>query len=98
KFSRDDAGMIVLCGLFVTLLIKFVQLLGPFALVLVDRHSWSRLPAAVRSFSLFGWAFLLYLLVLYTFFIHEQFTTTRYLSLLNMLAVPPVAVLVFQLS
>ena len=98
KFSRDDAGMIVLCGLFVTLLIKFLQLLGPFALILLDRHCWLRLPAVVRAFSLFGWAFLLYLLVLYTFFIHEQFTTTRYLSLLNILAVPAVAVLFSQLS
>lgn len=94
KYSRDEAGQIVFFGLVAALLIKFLQLLGPFSLVLFDRASWTRLGGVVRSFSLFGWAGLLYFLVLLLFFIQQQFVNARYLSFLNLLVVPFVALLV----
>jgi hypothetical protein len=93
KYSRDEAGYIVFFGLVAALLIKFLQLLGPFSVLLLDRCSWSRSIGAVRSFSLFGWAIFLYFLVLLFFFIQQQFVNSRYLSFLNLLAVPPVALL-----
>src|SRR5690606_38166149 len=52
KYSRDDAGLILFFGLLATLVVKFVQLLGPFGLLLLDRASWRSLPGALRSFSL----------------------------------------------
>jgi len=93
KYSRDEAGQIVFFGLLAALLIKFFQLLGPFLLLLFDRSSWARLCAVVRRFPLFGWAALLYFLVLLLFFIQQQFVNARYLSFLNLLAVPIVATL-----
>jgi len=93
KYSRDEAGQVVFFGLVAALLIKFLHLLGPFSLLLLDRCSWNRLFGAVRGFSLFGWALLLYFLVLLFFFIQQQFVNARYLSFLNLLAVPPVALL-----
>lgn len=93
KYSQDDAGLILFFGLLATLVIKFVQLLGPFGLLLLDRASWRELPGALRRFSLTGWAAVLYFLVLLTFFVQEQFINSRYLSFLNLLAVPFMALL-----
>jgi len=93
KYSRDEAGQIVFFGLLAALLIKFVQLLGPFALLLLDRSSWVRVGSLALSFPLFGWAALLYSVVMLLFFIHEQFINSRYLSFLNLLVVPFVALL-----
>jgi len=93
KYSRDEAGQIVFFGLLAAMLIKFLQLLGPFSLLLLDRSSWARLCGVVRSFSLFGWAVLLYFLVLLLFFIQQQFVNSRYLSFLNLLVVPFVSLL-----
>lgn len=93
KYSRDEAGQIVFFGLLAALLIKFFQLLGPFFLVLLDRFSWARLSGVVLRFSLFGWAALLYFFVLLLFFIQQQFVNARYLSFLNLLVVPFVALL-----
>ncbi len=94
KYSRDEAGKIVFFGLLGVLLVQFVKLLGPFAFVLLDRSSWRLLPGVIRSFSLFGWAALLCFLVLLLFFINQQFIISRYLSFLNLLTVPILAVLV----
>jgi hypothetical protein len=88
KYSRDEAGQIVFFGLLAALLIKFFQLLGPFLMLLLDRYSWSRLGAYVRGFAPFAWAMLLYFLILLLFFIQQQFVNSRYLSFLNLLAVP----------
>lgn len=94
KYSRDEAGQIIFFGLLAALLIKFVQLLGPFCVLFLDRSSWARLSEVVRSFSLFGWAALLYFSVLLLFFIQLQFVNSRYLSFLNILTVPIVALLI----
>ncbi len=93
KYSRDEAGQIVFFGLLAALLIKLIQLLGPFTLLLLDRANWRSLAAVVRGFGLFGWAAALYFLVLLVFFIQEQFINSRYMSFLNLLVVPFVAVL-----
>lgn len=98
KYSRDDAGQIVFFGLLAALLIKFVQLLGPFALLLLDRASWRKMASAIRCFGPFGWAMVLYVLVLLVFFIQQQFINSRYVSFLNLLAVPLVAVLLASLA
>src|SRR5690606_17801873 len=98
KYSRDDAGQIVFFGLLAALLIKFVQLLGPFALLLLDRASWREMASAIRCFGPFGWAMVLYVLVLLVFFIQRQFIHSRYVSFLNLLAVPLVAVLLASLA
>lgn len=94
KYSRDEAGQIVFFGMLGVLIVQFVKLLGPFAVVLLERSSWRLLPGVIRSFSLFGWAALLCFLVLLLFFINQQFIISRYLSFLNLLAVPFIAVLV----
>lgn len=94
KYSRDDAGTVVFFGFLAVLLVKFLGLLGPFAVVLFDRSNWVRFCDAFRVFPLFAWGALLYFLILFLFFINEQFINSRYLSFLNLLFVPFMALLV----
>ncbi|MFV3404608.1 ArnT family glycosyltransferase [Pseudomonas sp. NY15463] len=92
KYSRDEAGRIVFFGLLAALLIKFVALTGPFCLPFLQRSSWQALRTYLREFRPFAWAAAVYLLVLMLFFIGQQFMNGRYLSFLNLLAVPLLAV------
>lgn len=94
KYSRDETGQIIFFGMLAALLIKFIQLLGPFCILFLERSSWVRFSEVVRSFPLFGLAALLYFLVLLLFFIHQQFMISRYLSFLNVLTIPFVVLLI----
>lgn len=91
KYSRDESGRIIFFGILATMSITFVQLMGPFAVPFVLRRNWNVLRAYWRDYRPFAWAALLYVLVLVLFFIKEQFMNTRYLSFLNLLFVPVLA-------
>lgn len=91
KYSRDDAGIVIFVGVLGLILLKFAQLLGPFALPFLSRSGRENSLQVVRLFGVLLLAWLLYLLVLLLFFIHEQFINSRYLSFLNLLVVPLVA-------
>ena len=92
KYSRDEAGRIVLFGLLAALIIKFIALSGPFCLPFLQRGTWQALRTYLREFRPFAWAALIYGLVLLLFFIAQQFMNGRYLSFLNLLALPLLAV------
>lgn len=88
KFSADEAGRIIFFGILATMAISVVQITGPFAVPFVLRRNWSVLGTYWRDYRPFAWAAVLYLLVLLLFFIRQQFMNTRYLSLMNLLFVP----------
>ncbi len=88
KYSREEAGYILLFGLLSVIPVKFLKMSGvllvPLACALPGRAAlarWQPLP----------WAFLGYFLVLAAFVTHQFFLVGRYVSLLNLLAVPLVA-------
>lgn len=98
KYSRDEAGRIIFFGMLAALLIKFVSLTGPFSLPFLRRESWQALRTYLRDYQPFVWTALLYLTVLMLFFISMQFMNGRYLSFLNLLAVPLLAVGVWHFA
>lgn len=90
-YSRNDAGQIIFFGILATLFISLIKLMGPFAVPFVLRRNWSVLRAFWSQYRPFAWAALIYIAVLLLFFIKQQFMISRYLSFLNLLLVPVMA-------
>jgi hypothetical protein len=88
KNSATDAPQIVFFGLVFTLLVKFLTLSGPLALPLLYRGNWPVLGEYWRKLRPLAWAWFLYFGILLLFFIQERFVNSRYVSFLNLLAVP----------
>ncbi|MFZ6046094.1 hypothetical protein ACFW0H_08210 [Pseudomonas sp. CR3202] len=95
KYSADDAGLILLVGFIATALLKFAKLLGPFCVPFLFRDGWRCLRDYLKGFSALAWAWVLYFGVLLIFFMQQMFINGRYVSFLNLLAVP-LAVLAMQ--
>ena len=91
KYSQDEAGRIIFFGILATMTITFVKLMGPFAVPFILRRNWGVLGIYWRDYRPFAWAALLYLVVLVLFFIKQQFMNARYMSFLNLLFVPVLA-------
>lgn len=92
KYSRDEAGVIVFFGVCGLVLVKFLKLLGPFVLPLLTREGFAGVVVALSRYRTFILAFMAYVFVLLLFFFHEQFLNSRYVSFLNIMAVPFVVV------
>ncbi|MCK2097012.1 hypothetical protein [Thauera aromatica] len=86
--SRDDAGIILFCGLVALVAVKFFKTLGlfliPFLFAFRTPGVWSRAQPLSALF-------LAYLAVLGVFVTGMLFVTSRYVSFLNLLVVPVVA-------
>lgn len=91
-YSKGQAGQIIFFGMLATILISFIKLLGPFCLAFVHRSGWTSLRTYWDQYRPFAWAALLYVVVLMLFFLRQQFMISRYVSFLDLLAVPLVAV------
>ena len=91
KYSQDEAGRIIFFGILATMTISFVKLMGPCAVPIIVRRNWGVLGIYWRDYRPFAWAALLYLVVLVLFFIKQQFMNARYMSFLNLLFVPVLA-------
>ncbi|MGF6670687.1 putative Tic20 family protein [Pseudomonas monsensis] len=91
KYSQDEAGRIIFFGILATMTITFVKLMGPFAVPFILRRNWGVLGDYWRDYQPFAWTALLYLVVLVLFFLKLQFMNTRYMSFLNLLFVPVLA-------
>jgi len=91
KYSREEAAYILFFGLLSIIPVKFLKMAGvfvvPLAYALVARPA----KAALSRWQPLPWAFLAYLLVLVAFVTHQFFLVGRYVSLLNLLAVPVAA-------
>ncbi|WP_248745313.1 MULTISPECIES: hypothetical protein [unclassified Pseudomonas] len=90
-YSRSDAGQIIFFGLLATVAILFVKMMGVFGASFLYRGSWGVLGIYWRQYRPFVWAALLYCVVLMLFFIKQQFMIGRYVSFLNLLFVPALA-------
>lgn len=88
KYSTDDARQIVLFGVTAALLVKFLTLNGPLGLPLLYPASWRSVAVYWSRLRPFAWTALLYFAVLLLFFFQQRFTNSRYMSFLNLLAVP----------
>jgi len=91
KYSADDAGKILFFGVTLTLLVKFLALNGPLLLPLFHPESGQALRDYWKKLSPFFCTWLAYFAVLFVFFIRERFINSRYVSFLNVLAVPLLA-------
>lgn len=91
KYSQDEAGRIIFFGILATMTITFVKLMGPFAVPFILRRNWGVLGIYWRDYRPFAWVALLYLVVLVLFFIKQQFMNARYMSFLNLMFVPVLA-------
>ena len=98
KYSADDARRIVFFGLLLTLISKFVALCGPFALTLLYRPGWRGVGEFWHKLRPMAWAWLIYFGLLLIFFVQERFINSRYVSFLNLLAVPLLTVFVVSFA
>ncbi|MPQ66927.1 hypothetical protein GC387_09855 [Pseudomonas sp. MWU12-2323] len=90
-FSRSDAGRIIFFGMMATVIILFVKMMGVFGASFLYRGSWGVLGIYWRQYRPFAWAAVLYFVVLMLFFIKQQFMIGRYVSFMNLLFVPALA-------
>lgn len=89
KYSREEAPYILLFGLLSVIPMKFLSMCGLFVIPLTYQLAtqrnwltrWQPLP----------WMWVAYMLVLAAFVIHMHFLVGRYVSMLNLLAVPVIA-------
>lgn len=98
KYSTDEAGRIIFFGMLAALLIKFVTLMGPFSLPFVLGRHWQAWRGYWQAFQPMAWAALCYLLVLMLFFVNAQFMNARYLSFLDLLVAPLLAIALWQFA
>lgn len=88
KYSREEAGYMLLFGLLSVIPVKFVALSNIFFPALVGAF-WRRpFSETLSRWQPLPWVFLVYLLVLAAFLTHNFFMLGRYVSLLHWLLVP----------
>ncbi|MBZ0125765.1 MAG: glycosyltransferase family 39 protein [Rhodocyclaceae bacterium] len=92
KYSREEAGYILFFGLLSVIPVKFLKMSGVFVVPLA--YAFIARPAreVLARWQPLPWAILAYLLVLAAFVMHEFFLVGRYVSMLNLLALPVAAV------
>jgi 4-amino-4-deoxy-L-arabinose transferase-like glycosyltransferase len=88
KFSKDEANTILLVGLLALVPIKLVKMLGVFVAPLAYGFIVQPLRVVIGRWPLLSWALLAHLLTLAAFTIYQLFISARYVSTLNLLAVP----------
>lgn len=92
KYSMEEAAYVLFFGLLTIIPVKFVKMSGVFILPMLYAFAVQPLRAALARWQPLPWAFFVYALVLVAFVTHQFFLVGRYVSLLNLLVVPPVAV------
>jgi len=88
EHGPDDANRIVFLGLSALIVSKFFTLCGPFAVPFLYPASWLAVRDFWQRLRPFAWAWLLYFCILELFFLRYGFLISRYISFLNLLAVP----------
>lgn len=91
KISDGDAAAILFVGLVSIIPAKFVLQLGVFLIPLAYLAASSGLRQRLRQWSVMNWVFAIYVVVLVAFVTEHFFLTSRYVSFLNMVAVPLIA-------
>lgn len=91
KYSADDAIRIVVFGVFLAIVFKFLLLNGPLILPLLHSANWPVWGNYRKHLSPFFFTWLAYLAVLFVFFFRQRFINARYVSFLCLLVVPLLA-------
>lgn len=91
KYMDDEAGLLLVGMILLAILLSFIKLCGPMALVFLRSSSWSAFGAYWRQYRLFACAALIYIVVLVVFFLQQGFVNSRYVSYLNLLVLPLLA-------
>lgn len=91
KYSREEAGYVLLFGLLSVIPVKFVQLAGVFLVPLAGSFFMRPARDELSRWQPLPWALLAYLLVLTAFVSYQFFLVGRYVSMLHWLLVPPAA-------
>ncbi len=91
KYSREEAGYILFFGLASLVPIKFLKLLGVFLVPFAYSISRQPLRGLLARWPLLAWAFLCHILALLAFVTQNFFLSARYVSMLDLLAVPLLA-------
>jgi len=91
KYSREEASYVLFFGLVSIIPVKFLKMAGVFVVPLAYAFVGQPLRAVLSRWQPLPWAFLAHVLVLAVFVTHEFFLVGRYVSLLNLLAVPVAA-------
>jgi 4-amino-4-deoxy-L-arabinose transferase-like glycosyltransferase len=87
-YSREEAGYILFFGLMSVIPVKFMSMSGLLLVPLGYQFSLQSVKASLSRWPLLTWSLFLYVLVLMAFIAHQFFLTGRYVSTLNLLAVP----------
>lgn len=90
-FSRSEAGFVLLTGLLAFIPVKFVGMLGVFMVPAGYRAVRHPSGREAGNWSLLLWAMGFYAVALAAFIGYQLFISARYVSTLNLLAVPLVA-------
>lgn len=88
RFAEDDAGHILIFGLLGSAVFMFLKLLGPFSAPFLFKGGRATIGVYVQLFQLFLWVLLCYFIVIMLFYTQQLFMNSRYISFLNLLAVP----------
>lgn len=91
KYSREEAGYILFFGLLSVIPMKFLKMSGVFVVPLAYAFVAQPARAALSRWQPLPWAFFAYVLVLIAFVTYQFFLVGRYVSMLNLLAVPVAA-------
>ena len=90
-YSADEAGTILFFGLLSTIAVKFVTNNGIFLVPLVLFFCTGNFRQRLSEWRLQSWFFIVYALVLGAFVSHHLFISARYVSFLNILLIPLLA-------
>lgn len=88
KYSREEAGYMLLFGLLSVIPVKFIALSGIFFPALIGAFWRRSFVETLSRWQPLPWMFLIYLVVLVAFVTHNFFMLGRYVSLLHWLLVP----------
>lgn len=91
-YSADEVGSILFFGLLSIIPAKWLEMLGIFLIPLAYALRPSRFRERLAAWSLSGYLFFTYLLVLTAFVTYQLFLTGRYVSFLAILTLPLIAI------
>lgn len=91
KYSREEASYILFFGLLSVIPMKFLKMTGVFLIPAIYQFAVQPSRTVLARWQPLPWAFFAYLLVLAAFVTHQFFLVGRYVSMLNLLAVPVAA-------
>jgi len=88
KWSQDETGTILVFGFLGVLILRFVRLLGLFAVPFLSYETWQVWRTYWQRFMPMVLTLTLYFCVLTLFFFKHLFINSRYSALLNLMTMP----------